>query len=281
MLLSQVLRKVAPSVVAFGSRIALSRDINPPAFPPLVGTGFVVDSRGLVLTNQHVVEALAKIPGHARFVMVFPDPIAQEGQVQFGVVVRSILKVNSISSFESAGPFFGEEKPNFALVQIDVQGVPALTICAESHTIQSGTEVATLGFPMGERPLTPYGKVSQIAPFARRGIVSSVLPCECADPHGFSIDVLSEGGASGSPIFRSHDPSVIGVLHAGFDGAPITYAVPGHLLKAGLEAALEDWQPDLDRVPRLQDLVAAERRSGLKPFEWSSIVRLDEESGKD
>lgn len=64
------------------------------------------------------------------------------------------------------------------------------------------------------------GRASQISAFARRGIVSTVLPCACADPHGFSVDILSEGGASGSPIFRTDDPRVIGILHAGFDGAP-------------------------------------------------------------
>jgi hypothetical protein len=62
-------------------------------------------------------------------------------------------------------------------------------------------------FPQGDVPLMPYSetKASQVSPFARRGIISSVLPCPCADPHGFSVDILSAGGSSGSPIVRADD----------------------------------------------------------------------------
>jgi hypothetical protein len=216
---------------------------------------------------------MMQIPAAARFVMLFPEPDSIEGKTRFGVIIRSIKAVSSVSSFESSGPFFGQEKPDIAFVQIDVQEVPSLDICGDSNTIEVGLEVATMGFPMGEQPLMPYHqtKASQISAFARKGIVSSVLPCACADPHGFSIDVLSEGGASGSPIFRIDDPAVIGILHAGFPGAPITYGVPGHLLKTGIEQATQDWNPDLSGIPTLQEL-CAERLLGPKEFSWSTIL---------
>ena len=225
------------------------------------------------MTNEHVVEAMQQIPAAARFVMLFPEPASVAGETRFGVILRPIKSVNSVSSFESNSPFFGQAKPDFAFVQIDVQDVPALEICGDSNTIEVGLEVATLGFPMGEVPLMPYdqSKASQISAFARRGIVSSVLPCACADPHGFSIDVLSEGGASGSPIFRVDDPSVIGILHAGYPGAPITYGVPGHLLKTGFELVAQDWNPNLSGVPTLAEL-CAERLLGPKEFSWSTVL---------
>jgi hypothetical protein len=253
----------------------LGRSAEPkaPGFPPLIGTGFFIDRRGLIATNEHVVEAMQQIPAAARFVMLFPEPASIAGETRFGVILRPIKSVNSVSSFESNSPFFGQAKPDFAFVQIDVQDVPALEICGDSNTIEVGLEVATLGFPMGEVPLMPYdqSKASQISAFARRGIVSSVLPCACADPHGFSIDVLSEGGASGSPIFRVDDPSVIGILHAGYPGAPITYGVPGHLLKTGFELVAQDWNPNLSGVPTLAEL-CAERLLGPKEFSWSTVL---------
>jgi S1-C subfamily serine protease len=182
--LTEVIRKVSPSVVAFGSRLSTSKDDVAPGFPPIIGTGFIVDERGMVLTNQHVIDAIEKVPPLARIVMLFPQPKSVSGQTMFGVVLRKIRAINSISSFESSGPYFGEARPDFGFVQIDIQGLPAMEVCGESNVLEVGREVATLGFPMGQVPLTPYdqGKASQISAFARRGIISSVLPCACADP---------------------------------------------------------------------------------------------------
>ena len=79
------------------------------------------------------------------------------------------------------------------------------------------------------------------------------------DPPCFSIDILSEGGASGSPIFRTDDPRAIGILHAGFDGAPTTYGVPGHFIKMGLDMIIKDWIPDLTNIPTLAQIVEQDR----------------------
>jgi hypothetical protein len=151
--------------------------------------------------------------------------------------------------------------------------LPVVEICGDSNVIEVGLEVATLGFPMGDDPLTPYDqqRASQISAFARRGIISSVLPCACPDPHGFSVDILSEEGASGSPIFRTDDPRVIGILHAGFDGAPITYGVPGHFLQTGLEIVKRDGRPNLTDVPTFKQIVEQERPKSPKGFEWTVL----------
>ena len=273
MKLTDIIRAVSPAVVAFGSRLYHTQMSTAPGFPSLIGTGFIVDERGMVLTNQHVVDAVEKTPASARFVMLFPEPRAKDRQTIFGVVLRKIKAVNSIANFESRGPFFGQVKPDFAFVQIDIQGLPFLEVCGDSNVLEVGLEIATLGFPMGDIPLSPYDpeRASQISPFARRGIVSSVLPCACPDPHGFSIDILSEGGASGSPIFRTDDPKVIGVLHAGFKGAPITYGVPGHFLETGLKQVREEWNPDLAGVPSLDEVLEQQTAEGLKGFDWTIL----------
>src|SRR5689334_5420414 len=54
---------VRPSVVAFASRV-VRRDR--PDFPEIIGTGFVVDSRGVAVTNKHVIDALQALPPHPR-----------------------------------------------------------------------------------------------------------------------------------------------------------------------------------------------------------------------
>lgn len=138
MKLTEVIRAVSPAVVAFGSRLYPTQDNAAPGFPRIIGTGLIVDERGLILTNQHVIDAVGREPDHARFVMLFPEPKSKDGQTLFGVVLRKIKAVNCIESFESGGPFFGQSKPDFGFVQIDIQGVPFLEICGDSNVLEVG-----------------------------------------------------------------------------------------------------------------------------------------------
>jgi hypothetical protein len=208
-------------------------------------------------------------------VMVFPRPDVLDGRVIVGILARRILREFILDTLEAPAPLFGQVNPDFAFAEIDLQGLPSLDISAESNPIEAGSEIVTIGFPMGEQYLSPYSTdaVSQISPFARHGIISSVLPCECENPHGFSIDVLSEGGASGSPIFLAEEGTVVGILHAGFDGAPVTYGVPAWILKQGLDAVIRDWEPQQPKAA-LNEVVEAEKSTEPKPLEWSSISRV-------
>jgi hypothetical protein len=46
-------------------------------------------------------------------------------------------------------------------------------------------------------------------------VISAVLPFVCRTPHSFVINLMSIGGASGSPVFLTDSPKVIGILNAG------------------------------------------------------------------
>jgi hypothetical protein len=173
MKLTEVVRRVAPAVVAFGSRFYPSETSTAPAFPLIIGTGFIVDKRGMVLTNQHVVDAIERFPAPARFVMLFPEPKAKDGQTMFGVVLRKIKAVNSVSSFESSGPFFGQAKPDFAFVQIDIQGLPFVEVCGDSNVLEVGLEVATLSvFRWVMSPLVLTSKARRLK--YRRSLVAEL-----------------------------------------------------------------------------------------------------------
>jgi hypothetical protein len=58
-----------------------------------------LNNEGLVLTNQHVIDAMLVVPSHAQYVMLFPEPLQQDGQTTFGVVLRKLQAFNSISQF--------------------------------------------------------------------------------------------------------------------------------------------------------------------------------------
>ena len=83
---------------------------------------------------------------------------------------------------------------------------------------------------MGTFPLTLHGKVSQVSPFIRHGIVSSVYPFPTANPHGFTIDIMQQGGSSGSPIFGPDNKRVIGMVWGGVPATNISLAESAHII---------------------------------------------------
>jgi hypothetical protein len=96
-----------------------------------------------------------------------------------------------------------------------VKGLPEVELLASTDALREGVEVATVEFPMGTEALTAPGWLHQHGPFLQRGIISAILPFVCKAPHSFVINVMSMGGASGSPVFLTDSPKAIGILNAG------------------------------------------------------------------
>ena len=261
---------IRPSIVALGSKLDL---IGGYPFPTIVGTGFVVDERGIILTNRHVAEALQGLPRHPEtgaetaVAFVFSEVIAENGEHALRVNRIEIKAYSLMTRFDTAGPFYGEAMPDLAFLQLAVQGLRPLQIASEAHTLRVGLAVATAGFPLGTNALLLNNKIVQLTPLLRHGIISSLYPFPCPNPHGFTVDIMIQGGASGSPIFLPHEPLIVGMLYGGYgeqfevDGRQIqldsnlTLALPGKLL---CEALLQS-MPDIDRldlsdVPTLQSL---------------------------
>lgn len=276
MTLPEIFDVVRPSIVAFGSRFVRTTPGARPLFPEILGTGFVVDGDGIVVTNDHVIEALQNLPPHpitgassaVAIICANPEPVG-EGHA-LPVLFAEIKGSSRITAFKSKGPYYGEDLPDVGFVQLKVRGLPALDLADWPYAQREGTEVATAGFPLGTDPLVPYGKVSQLSPFLRRGIVSSVLPFPCPRPHGFTLDIMSQGGASGSPVFLTHRPVVVGMVHAGMKDTNLTYAIPSNLVRDALSACTNGAPLDLRDVPTLQDLVAQMPRS--PELRWDSFL---------
>jgi S1-C subfamily serine protease len=274
--LADVFDKIRPTIVAFGSRVVITAPGGQPQFPEIVGTGFIVDSRGIVVTNAHVIKALQNLPKHQTrpespaLAILTTETEHKDGIHHLGTLFTSILSYNLLESFISEGPFYGEKLPDFGFVQLNARDVPFLPLADEPDLLRAGVEIATAGFPLGTGALTPFQKISQLTPFLRHGIISSVLPFPCPHPHGFTIDIMSQGGASGSPIFLPHEPKAVGILHAGFSGSNITYAVPSDIVAKGMAAALEADPPRLDSVPTFSELIAQSERSS--ELTWESAV---------
>jgi len=253
--LSESYKIIKKSIVAFSPKyIPLqNRDEPPPEYPPIIGTGFIINENGLIATNDHVAKAFDKL---------FKPPDAEGDwplyatlftMLEIGIlqVPLEIIGVFKIGQFIPGKAYYGPEIPDIAFVHVKAKGLPALEV-DDSIELEEGLEVATAGFPMGEDALTAPGYLHQLTPTLQRGIISAILPFACPTPHAFTMNVMTQTGASGSPVFIPETGKVIGVLYAGLSDigqtsgqdlyrvpTNISYVVPSHFIVNAL-AQIED-----------------------------------------
>jgi len=277
MSLADTYEKIKPSIIAFTARYGIAQgleDINNPelAFPPILGTGFIINENGIIVTNDHVAKVL---PG------LFKPPYAPKGKIPCSVALLKeveegllhvrleILDIIRIKEYTPGGIYYGSEKPDIAIVVVKAKGLPALELC-DSMSLKEGMEIATAGFPMGTKALTAPGWLHQITPTLQRGIISAVLPYQCTFPHALAINVMAQGGASGSPVFFPENGKVIGILNCGLrefyqlskegmfqDGyavpTNISHVVPSNYILEFLNTAQKDTRTKLPKDTKTLD----------------------------
>lgn len=192
----------------------------------------------------------------------------------------------AIQDFSTGSDWYGQGVPDVGFVQLEVTGTPFLELATEDFALRPGMEISTMGYPLGTAPLMLEGKVSQLGPFIRRGIVSSVYPFSSPQPHGFTIDIMQQGGSSGSPIFAGDSPRVIGMMwggvpevrHAQSESASLTYtlstnisiAEPADIINDALTNYLSGRKPLDSSILSLQELRAKyPRPEKTTGFKWS------------
>jgi hypothetical protein len=226
--LSKAFEAVRPAVVAFMPlAVQRSPQEHEDVFP-IIGTGVILHD-GLVATNAHVVDALCKLPRPPNFpkdkfpfVAVLFHPvkpgdnaaISVEGIAEIPLEVFGVFRVDCLLP-RGKGAYYGPEKPDFNIVCVRAKGLPKVELEANTERLIEGTEVGTIGYPMGTSALKAPGWFHQFGPFLQRGIISAVLPTRCRTPHSFVINLMSIGGASGSPVFLAESGHVIGILNSG------------------------------------------------------------------
>jgi Trypsin-like peptidase domain len=278
--LVEVYEAVVPSLVAIISRFAKSAPGKTPLLPPIIGTGFLVSDEGIVATNRHVADVMHQLPsnpntGKQGYAAVMFEMIKQgSGGVYMRWMMHDVAAVGMLDNFSSDSQWFGEAIPDMAFAQLKVRSTPNLKLADDEYYIRPGTHIATAGFPLGDLRMTIMKKVNQAAPFIRRGIVSSVFPFSIPKPHGFTIDIMQQGGSSGSPIFYENEPTAVGMMASGIrdivsaegedailkvaTNTNISIAIPSHVIKLALPTFLESpYHVDSSQFPTLDQWKAS------------------------
>src|SRR5262249_4912690 len=181
---------------------------NQTDFPEIMGTGFFISTHGVVCTCRHVVEACMHLPAPAGFagfkaVALLFTEVEDRGSRVWGSLAVDVDSHGFATLLPGATGYRGPNPPDVAFLLLKLSGTPAVRWSAESAI--EGESVAFAGFPMGTRMLKAPGWLHQVSPTLHSGIVAAVLPHPLAQyPHAFHIHANTQGGASGSPVFREN-----------------------------------------------------------------------------
>jgi S1-C subfamily serine protease len=206
-----------------------------------IGTGFLADRRGLVVTNRHVVEPWWKNEA--------AEALAKDGYEPRLFVLRAFfprigdalkLDLHRVSS-----------KVDLAVLKVDLKGrrIPALPLDASGRGAVAGQPVVVVGYPTGLEAILAKAEGSVVQQIlsaqgtsneritealSRRGLIRpSTTQGHIGDVTSTDIvfDAATTQGGSGGPVFNKYG-RVIGVEYAMLPqfagnsyGLPIRYAL--------------------------------------------------------
>jgi serine protease Do len=200
----EVFRSTSPSVVSVAA-VSIDPLAVRDRVSTTIGSGFIIDPSGLVITNYHIIEGCGAITatlsdGHTeRAVLVGIDPILD----------LAILRI-----------------------LVPSQGLTPVQL-GDSTGIEVGEDVLAIGNPFGLGQTLTRGVISGIHPALPSAPMSIALPV-------IQSDAAIQPGSSGGPLVNLCG-EVIGINTAMFERGPdIGFAIPIHLVKAVLPQLLKE-----------------------------------------
>ncbi len=201
-----VAEKASPSVVGIVTETTKTDDFfNIKEAVQGSGTGFVVDKRGYILTNAHVVG-----DGQAKTVKVIYD----EGKTTTGKVL------------------WYDTTLDLAIVKVDVKGLVPVEL-GDSDKVVVGDIAIAIGNPLG----------TDLMSSVTQGIISGLnrdVSTENTNMSGLlQTDASINPGNSGGPLFNQ-DGQVIGINTAKANADNLGFAIPINTAKMIVEKVIQD-----------------------------------------
>jgi serine protease Do len=179
-----VIKKVSPSVVQLQVTAYGPTEGNDPGATGavlgrqnVVGSGFVIDSTGYIMTNAHVVKFAQRVQ------VVVPSPETQNPIAAAISVNTHVLPARIIGVAPEA---------DLALLKVDALNLPSLQL-ASYGDLRQGETVFAFGSPQGLRNSVTHGIVSAVA--------------RQTDPDSFMLYIQTDApinpGNSGGPLVNS------------------------------------------------------------------------------
>ncbi|BBZ03244.1 serine protease HtrA [Mycolicibacterium chitae] len=224
------------------------------------GSGVVIDGRGYIVTNNHVISEAASNPAQYKMTVVFNDG----KEVPANLVGR-------------------DPKTDLAVIKVD--NVDNLTVArlGDSEKVQVGEEVIAAGAPLGLRSTVTHGIISALdrpVPLSGDGSDTDTVI------DAIQTDASINHGNSGGPLINMN-AEVIGINTAGkslSDSASgLGFAIPVNEVKLTAEALIEDGRiahPTLGLSARSvsNDLASGAQVANVKagsPAERAGILEND------
>lgn len=249
MKLGEIYKKIANCIVSINLRSSLEQDITSHVnFNPILGTGFVIDESGIILTCGHVIDEIIKSAGQYLLDKInekkadsiekfkegsdvndlidvkgkcpaFINFFINDGKNVY-VCPCDIIRASKIQGIKTSWNRVCNIVPDIGLIEADVKDLEKVILCDDFNKIEIGLEVGTSGFPFGkdlmigreviDNNIREY--IQQASPTLKRGIISAILPIKCERPELFLTDIMVQGGQSGSPLFLVDTGEVIGIV---------------------------------------------------------------------
>jgi S1-C subfamily serine protease len=205
---AKVAAAVANSVVTVRVAEVDSDDLS-------LGSGVVIDARGYLVTNNHVISQAAQDPPKYKISVVFNDGT----EVPASLVGR-------------------DRKTDVAVLKVDNIKDLSVAKLGDSDKVQVGEEVIAAGAPIGLRSTVTQGIISALhrpvpLPSDAESDTDTVLD-------GLQTDASINHGNSGGPLINMNS-EVIGINTAGReDGVLLNFAIPINEVRAVADTLIRD-----------------------------------------
>jgi len=238
----------------------------------ILGTGFIIDPEGYLITASHVIDQLSKKRTELRNEGIECSISAITVKVKNnramvthrGLVERRRIIIKPTESFPAPS--------NYDVIlcrMIGNETWPYITL-GKPRKIELYEEIYICGYPGGNATLNldDFESGIRFSPQIQTGHVSSVMPIDdVVKPTGIQTDIIGTGGSSGSPIICA-DGEVIGVAQRviassvsslanpdelfGLSQIGLIFGISNYGFYAAMQQLLKQMKEELDKTGRLK-----------------------------